>query len=52
MMNKIDKHLSNFASTNKISCFHSQFKKAKLVLFNVMHFKNYTTIVHKVFLRE
>ena len=52
MLNEIEKHLKTFASDDKISCLHSRCKTVKLILSNVMTFKNHTAKVHKIVLRE
>ena len=52
MLNKIEKHLKTFALNDKISCSHSRCKTVKLILSNIMTFKNYTAKVHEIVLRE
>ena len=52
MLNKVKKHLKTFASNNKIPCSHSRCKAAKLILPNVITFKNYIAKVHKIVLRK
>ena len=52
MMNKAEKHLKSFAPADKVPCSHPQSKAAGLVLSSVMHLKNHTATVHKIFLRE
>ncbi len=52
MLNEIEKHLKTFTSDDKISCLHSRCKTVKLILSNVMTFKNHTAKVHKIVLRE
>jgi len=52
ILNKIKKHLKTFALNNKILCSHSRYKIVKLILPNVMTFKNYIAKVHKIVLRE
>ncbi len=52
MLNEIKKHLKTFTSDDKISCSHSRCKTVKLILSNVMTFKNHTAKVHKIVLRE
>lgn len=51
MMNEVDKHLKNFAPTDKVPFPHPQCKAAGLVLSSVMHYKSHTATVHKIFLR-
>ncbi len=50
-MNEVGRHLKNFAPEDPVPCPHPQCKVAGLVLSSVMHFKNHTATVHKVFLR-
>lgn len=50
-MNEVGRHLKNFAPEDPVPCAHPQCKVAGLVLSSVMHFKNHTATVHKVFLR-
>ncbi len=51
MLNEVEKHLKTFASDDKVSCSHPRCKAAKLVLSNVMTFKNHTAKLHKISLR-
>jgi len=51
MINEVRKHLERFAPKNQVLYSHSQCKAAELILPNVMAFKNYIAIVHKIFLR-
>ena len=51
MLNEIKKHLKTFVSDDKISCPHPRCKAVKLILLNVMTFKNHTAKVHKIILR-
>jgi len=51
MMNEVEKHLKSFAPEDPVPCPHPYCKAAGLVLSSVMHFKNQTATVHKIFLR-
>ena len=49
IMNDVGKYLKRFALTDKVQCLHLQYKAAGLVLSSVIHFKNHTATVHKIF---
>lgn len=51
MMNEVGRHLKGFAPEVPVSCPHPQCKSAGLVHSSVIHFKNHTAKVHKIFLR-
>jgi len=51
MLDEVGKHLKTFAPDDKVPCPHPRCKAAKLVLPNVMTFKNHTAKVHKILLR-
>jgi len=51
MMNEARKHLERFGPKDQVPCPHPQCKAARLVLPNVIAFKNHTATEHKIFLR-
>ncbi len=50
MLNKIKKHLKTFILDNKILYLYLQYKTVKLILSNIIIFKNYTAKVYKIIL--
>ena len=51
MMNEVERHLKRFVSADEVSCSHSQCKTTRLILSEIMTFKNHTATMHKIFLR-